>query len=817
MKMKSLLFLVLGMVQAFFLEAADLKIKWVEGKDNLCHHTATLTVTLVKTGQPVEGATLFNGNEPIGTTNKNGRLVSESLNLSAVDLQLKAAKEQLTSDPVSYQVLPSNHPYPLFLSMGENPATSVSMTWQTDAKTLPSLVECVEKEDPAGFASKKVIRARGTTVLAQLNEQQPGKGRQYTVSVHKATLTGLSSATTYRYKAGDGKNWSEGNFTTAPSRESAETVKFLFLADSQESSRERYQANLRPILQKAFEAHPDIRFIMHAGDMVNRGSFAREWEWFYEAGQPFFRQYLFAPNVGNHETGGIEITGPQQENKAYLNYFNNPSNHTGLYAEGSSYSFDYGSAHLVCLDVQNLEDAITLSEKSGDKRYLKSASDWLVKDLMKASQPGRWKIVTMHQPIYGANRNETEIRKVLGPLFDSCKVDVVITGHDHYYFRSFPMKYDAAANDGKVVPVNQFGTVYLIGGSTCSKMYQQKFANPYQAVVRANAVFPGHYPFQKNEPLLLQNYSLFTVTPTSLTFHFYDREGQLQDEMVLHKSQEELTADNGVLHLKLDLTRGGAISWLSLSGSDRSVVNIADEGRYIQQSYYAGKSLDRKADGQAPRWSPWCWNPIQVGDAFRNRAQILDHKKEGNELYVKCIPMQWDMNNKPAEAEMEQWTTLDGNLLRVRNKLTVHRTDKIYGDSITCDQELPAVYPISALKHLVTYKGSEPFTHAATEELKVVNLSSGFWGIYPDVSEHWMAFTDDAGWGMAVYNPNCTKFLAGLAGVPDKEATDNSTSYIAPVKKERLTKNCVYEYHYTVLIGNLDSMRTQIYGLHQSE
>lgn len=275
----------------------------------------------------------------------------------------------------------------------------------------------------------------------------------------------------------------------------------------------------------------------------------------------------------------------------------------------------------------------------------------------------------------------------------------------------------------------------------------------------------------------------------------------------------ELTADNGMLTLKLDLTRGGAISWLSLSGSTRSIVNIADEGRYIQQSYYAGKSLDRKAEGQAPRWSPWSWNPIQVGDAFRNRAQILDYKKTGNELYVKCIPMQWDMNNKPAEAEMEQWTTLNGMVLEVRNRLTCHRTDHIYGDSILCDQELPAVYPVSALKKLITYQGDAPFSKAPVQELSVVNLSSGFWGIYEKVSENWMAFTDDANWGMMVYNPLCSKFLAGLAGVAGKEAADGSTSYIAPVKKEILYKNCVYEYKYYILIGTLEEMRSKIYSL----
>ena len=275
----------------------------------------------------------------------------------------------------------------------------------------------------------------------------------------------------------------------------------------------------------------------------------------------------------------------------------------------------------------------------------------------------------------------------------------------------------------------------------------------------------------------------------------------------------ELIADNGKLTVKFDLTRGGAISWISLSGSQRSLVNIADEGRYIQQSYYAGKSLDRKADGQSPNWSPWPWNPIQVGDAFRNRAKILDFKQSKDTLYVKCIPMQWDMNNRPAEAEMEQWTFLNGNVLTIRNRLTCHRTDNIYGDSNLCDQELPAVYPVSALKNLFMYEGNTPFTNAPLIQLEVINLASGFWGRYENVPENWMAFVDDNHFGMAVYNPLCTRFLAGMSGVQDKEAADGATSYIAPVKKEILTKNCVYEYEYYIVIGTLEEMRKRIYEI----
>lgn len=279
---------------------------------------------------------------------------------------------------------------------------------------------------------------------------------------------------------------------------------------------------------------------------------------------------------------------------------------------------------------------------------------------------------------------------------------------------------------------------------------------------------------------------------------------------------EKPEIDNGKIHLKLDLTRGGAISYISLAGSERNVVNIADEGRYIQQSYYAGKSLDRKADGQAKNWSPWCWNPIQVGDAFRNRAQILDFKRKKNQLYVKCIPMQWDMNNRPAEAEMEQWTTIDGTILKVHNRLTCHRTDQIYGDSIACDQELPAVYPVSALKNLYTYMGDAPFTKAQLNHPEVVFLSSGFWGRYNQVTEHWMAFVDDNQWGMGVYNPQCDRFLAGMAGQPGKEASDGSTAYIAPVKKTTLYKKCVYEYEYWIIIGKLDEIREAVYKLQKS-
>ena len=275
--------------------------------------------------------------------------------------------------------------------------------------------------------------------------------------------------------------------------------------------------------------------------------------------------------------------------------------------------------------------------------------------------------------------------------------------------------------------------------------------------------------------------------------------------------------DNDTLNVKLDLSRGGTISFISISGSERNLVNIHDEGRYIQQSYYAGKSLNRQADGQSPDWSPWSWNPIQAGDAFGNRAEILEYKKEGNSLYVKCIPMQWDMNNKPAEAVLEQWTNLNGNVLKVHNKLTCHRTDTIYGEGISAEQELPAVYPISALSNLYTYFGNAPFKGEALSKVKVEFLQDGFWGRYKNdtIAESWMAFVNNNNWGMAVYTPSSTNFLAGMAGKPGGESYDASTSYIAPLQRMKLYKNSVFEYDYYIIIGDLEEIRERIYKLNR--
>ena len=76
-----------------------------------------------------------------------------------------------------------------------------------------------------------------------------------------------------------------------------------------------------------------------------------------------------------------------------------------------------------------------------------------------------------------------------------------------------------------------------------------------------------------------------------------------------------------------------------------------------------------------------------------------------------------------------------------------------------------------------------------------------------------MAFVNDIGQGLGVYNPACTSFLAGMSGSPGFKALDPSTSYIAPIKQEVIESNTVYDYHYYIIIGTVEEIRAEVYSL----
>ena len=96
--------------------------------------------------------------------------------------------------------------------------------------------------------------------------------------------------------------------------------------------------------------------------------------------------------------------------------------------------------------------------------------------------------------------------------------------------------------------------------------------------------------------------------------------------------------DNGVLRVGRSRAHGGAIAYLSLAGEDDNLINVRDLGRYVQQSYYSGPKPFLPAGAKMhDGWPGWGWNPIQAGDVFGNRPQLLSLERTGAELRARCL------------------------------------------------------------------------------------------------------------------------------------------------------------------------------------
>ena len=272
--------------------------------------------------------------------------------------------------------------------------------------------------------------------------------------------------------------------------------------------------------------------------------------------------------------------------------------------------------------------------------------------------------------------------------------------------------------------------------------------------------------------------------------------------------------NNGVIKVGIDATNmGGAITYLSEATSPNNLINIRDRGRAVQQSYYAGAAVDRSAEGQfAPTFSPWPWNPITAGDVYGHAAKVIASQSTPTTMYVKSRPLLWDMSSEQCQCVFETWMTLEGRRVRVHNRLTTTRTDSRW-NVLSRDQELPAVYPIAKLPRVVSYTGGQPFTGEPTSDIP--EDPNNIWSAW-QTGESWGACANANGFGVGVYTPGRIRFIGGLYGDAIGGSGSVNTCYLSPLEVAPLDKTSTYEYDYWLMVGTIDQIRQEAYGLHQS-
>ena len=270
--------------------------------------------------------------------------------------------------------------------------------------------------------------------------------------------------------------------------------------------------------------------------------------------------------------------------------------------------------------------------------------------------------------------------------------------------------------------------------------------------------------------------------------------------------------DNGLVRLGVDLNLGGAITYLSRSGanSELNIINSHDWGRQAQLSYYSGPvPFQPKGVRMAKEWSGLGWNLVQSGDCFGHASKVLQHTNEGHSLYLKCVPMQWPLENVPGECECEIWLILEGPVVKARCRLTHHRADQTQYPAR--NQELPVVYVNAPFYHLMTYSGGKPFTGDALSAIRKRPEDPGFWSHFT-ATENWAAAINDEGWGLGVWNPDTFEFNGGFFGAPGVGGPlDNPTGYIGPLRTEIIDHNIIYDYRYQLIVGTIKEIRNHVY------
>ena len=270
--------------------------------------------------------------------------------------------------------------------------------------------------------------------------------------------------------------------------------------------------------------------------------------------------------------------------------------------------------------------------------------------------------------------------------------------------------------------------------------------------------------------------------------------------------------ENEYLRLGANLSLGGALTHLSEKGK-KNLINSADWGRQVQMSFYA-PPVPYHPEGveMAECWKFIGWNPIQSGDYYRNRSRVLEYRAENNEIYVKCIPMHWPLNNCPGECTFEVWYRLDGYCVNVTSRINMNRPDKTQYPAR--HQEQPAVYTNGEWYKGVAYVGKEPFTGGELTELVTKDNGLGWPWLNIYATENWSALVDDNNYGLGVYIGSTNLSKIGFAVMERKGwggPRDDQTGYIAPLGCEILDHNATYSYDYSLIVGQVDFIRQTAY------
>lgn len=443
-----------------------------------------------------------------------------------------------------------------YLQPGDDPGGLVVM-WQTDDRDADWSVELAPGAGPKASAGPPSWRRVdvGDPVVAPFR-------------LFRAALGGLTPGGrfTYRVRRG-GQDVFEAIGRAGPRAGSAQ--RFAVFGDGAAGT-----GGQRAVAYQTYRAEPD--YVMITGDVVyDRGRISEYLGRFFPAynaddaspaaGAPLLRTTPVYAAPGNHDLIVADLD-QYPDGLGFFYYWDQPRNGPSLrpggpdtprlkgsearrrafleaagasFPRGGSFSFDRGRVHWTVLDSN------TYADWTGPELRA-----WLEADLASpAARQADWRFVAYHHPGFSSSKahKDDQRMRLVAPVLERGKVDLVFAGHVHNYQRSRPLRFvpgppppDAKGHpygpdgqvpgtwtlDGRFDGVNQTrpdGVIHIVTGGGGAKLYDGNQTDNPSTWQTFTARFVSD----------VHSVTVVDVTPAALAVRQVDEHGREIDRFVV--------------------------------------------------------------------------------------------------------------------------------------------------------------------------------------------------------------------------------------------------------------------------------------------
>lgn len=384
---------------------------------------------------------------------------------------------------------PTKTPDRIILNLTNDPTHSVAVNWRTDTTVNISIAQVAKATHGPDFIPNIRDIEGYREDLTYKPENDPEVSSRY----HSTIIDGLEPGGIYVYRVGAEEYWSEWFQIAMPEPE--KKISLVYFGDAQNDVKSMWSR----VIRQAYGSIPDVDFMLHAGDLINRFDRDIEWgEWFY-AGSFIHAMVPSVMTTGNHEYRDM-VLSPQWKKQ-----FNLPKNGPeGL--DELCYQVNYPNLKVISLDAEQIDESPEFNE---------AQRVWL--DSVLTNDPKKWTMITFHYPIFSTkpNRDNIEFRKDFKPIFDKHKVDIILQGHDHAYGRGM---------------VNNVATGYQVKEKSSGTMYVVSVSGPKMYDVSDD-------PWMDRRAGNTQLFQIISIEGNKLSYGAYTATGELYDAFDLIKSR----------------------------------------------------------------------------------------------------------------------------------------------------------------------------------------------------------------------------------------------------------------------------------------